>query len=81
MTDCFLTDSIGAHQFQFGPHAYNGRKINPWGGIMICDKCEGANWDGIVLEMHPMLAAHLQKIGVNPVMNAKGWLPIPPRGS
>lgn len=46
---------------------------------MLCDNCERGNWDGIVLEMHPHLHTHLKKIGVVPVMNEKGWLPIPPR--
>jgi hypothetical protein len=46
---------------------------------MFCDACEGANWDGIVLEMHPHLRAHLQKIGVAAALNEKGWLPIPLR--
>ena len=77
MTDCFLSDMIGSHRFQFGPHAYLGRKINTWGGIMICDRCASANHDGIVLELHPKLEAHLKEIGIAPVMNEKGWLPIP----
>lgn len=81
MTECFLVDSIGEHKFQFGPHAYNGRKINPWGGIMICDSCESANHDGIVLELYPKLEAHLKAIGVKPIMNESGWLQIPPRGA
>lgn len=81
MFDCFLSDCIGAHKFQFGPHRYAGRKINPWGGIMICEMCDSSNWDGIVLEFHPKLEAHLKEIGVKPVLNENGWLPIPPRGA
>lgn len=46
---------------------------------MLCSGCERGNWDGIVLEMHPKLQAHLEKIGVRPAMNEKGWLPIPQR--
>jgi hypothetical protein len=46
---------------------------------MICDGCEGANWDGVVLETHPWLAAHLQKLGIPSALNEKGWLLIPSR--
>jgi|WetSurMetagenome_2_1015567.scaffolds.fasta_scaffold524009_1 hypothetical protein len=72
---CFLCRS----DFQFGPHAYRGRPIPAWGGIMVCDGCESANWDGIVPTTYPHLKAHLQQIGVTPVMNENGWLPIPQR--
>jgi hypothetical protein len=79
MYDRFLSDGVGTHRFQFGPHVYLGRPVKSWGGIVICEKCESSNWDGIVLEMHPKLAAHLTEIGVTPSLNEKGWLPIPPR--
>jgi len=77
MTECFLIDGIGKHSFQFGPHAYHGRPVKSWGGIMICDSCESANHDGVVLEHHPNLLAHLVKIGAPMARNEKGWLPIP----
>jgi hypothetical protein len=74
--DCFLCQQ----PFRFGSGRYDGRPVRAW-DIMLCNRCEGSNWDGIVLEGHPRLEAHLKAKGVPVKLNAKGWLGIPPRGS
>ncbi len=73
MISCFLCD----REFQFGPHRYEGRAIAPWGSIPICDACLAGNHDGIVLERHPKLKAHLEERGISITLNKKGWLDIP----
>ena len=74
--DCFLCE----RPFRFGPSAYHGRHVRQW-GIMLCQRCEQSNWDGIVLEGHPRLEARLKAEGITIKVNAKGWLDIPPRSS
>lgn len=70
--ECFLC----RRDFQFGPHRYAGRSIKQW-RIKLCDMCLSSNHDGVVLEQHPRLRAHLKREGVAIVLNAKGWLDIP----
>lgn len=72
MEDCFLC----RRQFQFGPQRYSGRGIGHW-KIALCEMCESSNHDGIVLEQHPRLKAHLEALGVKIILNGKGWLDIP----
>jgi hypothetical protein len=72
--DCFLCD----RPFQFGPHVYDGRFVRQW-EIEICDSCIRGNWDGIVIEGHPRLEAHLKAKGIPITRNARGWVDIPPR--
>lgn len=73
---CILCD----RKFQFGPHRYDGRPIPTW-GVSVCRLCEASNWDGVVPSSHPRVIEHLQAKGVEIKLNAKGWLPIPPRGA
>jgi hypothetical protein len=47
---CFLC----RFPFQFGRHAYDGRRIPQW-DIMVCMPCFQGNWDGIVLLVTPVL--------------------------
>lgn len=72
MVPCFLCQ----RDVQFGPHVYDAKAVPQW-GIYICRSCKAGNWDGIVLEMHPRLKAHLEKHGIPIKLNAKGWLDIP----
>ena len=69
---CFLC----RQQFQFGPHRYAGRGVPKW-GIRICEPCDKANHDGVVVEYHPELVRHLVDRGVEIRLNDRGWLPIP----
>lgn len=70
--DCFLC----RRDFKFGHGSYNGKYIKPW-DIMVCDGCFGGNWDGIVPSTYPHLITHLKNKGIEPRLNAKGWLPWP----
>ncbi len=69
---CFLCGS----SFQFGPHLYDGKWIRDW-RIIVCMRCRSANWDGIVPTTYPQLAAHFKAAGIQPVINAKGWISWP----
>jgi len=69
---CFL---CGNH-FQFGPHAYHGRRIPDW-DIMVCNTCYNANWDGIVPNSYPRLMPYLESLGFNVQLNKKGWIDWP----
>ena len=73
MVECFMCES----DFQFGPGIYDGRGIGAW-GISVCRGCYNTNDDGIVLEIHPKLLAHLKERGVDIKLNRKGWLDWPP---
>lgn len=70
--ECFLC----RRNFQFGPHVYDGKPVKSW-NIMVCNRCLRANWDGIVIEGHPRLAAHLEGLGIKIERNAKGWVNWP----
>lgn len=41
---------------------------------MVCRTCRSMNYDGIVPAAHPKLTDYLAKIGVEPQMNARGWI-------
>ncbi len=70
--DCFLC----RQKFRFGANIYDGRGIGAW-GVSLCRICLSGNHDGIVLESHPRLEAHLKERGVPIRLNARGWLDIP----
>ena len=70
--DCFLC----RQKFRFGANIYDGRGIGAW-GVSFCRICVSGNHDGIVLESHPRLEAHLKERGVPIRLNARGWLDIP----
>ncbi|HAV49724.1 MAG TPA: hypothetical protein DCX75_05945 [Brevundimonas sp.] len=70
--DCFLC----RQPFRFGAHIYDGRGIGDW-GVTFCRTCISGNHDGIVLESHPRLVAHLKERGIEIRLNARGWLDIP----
>ncbi len=72
MVKCFLCD----REFEFGHGRYYGRNVPEW-DITICRMCDAGNHDGIVLECHPKLRAHLEAKGITIELNAKGWLDIP----
>jgi len=72
--DCFLCQ----REFRYGAHRYAGRPIGEW-GILVCELCEKANWDGLVPQSHPRLMKHLAERSIAPKLNDRGWLPIPPR--
>lgn len=72
MYDCFICERA----FQFGPHVYDGKPVQAWGGVMICRRCRDSNWDGIV--PRPELTKKFQEKGIAVEYNAKGWIPIPP---
>jgi hypothetical protein len=76
IVECFLCKQ----GFQFGPHAYNGRRIAAW-DIMVCKSCDDGNWDGVVTESHPDLLQHLETRGIEIRLNEKGWLDLPKRGA
>jgi hypothetical protein len=72
--DCFLCET----PFQYGPGLYDGKYITTW-KILICNRCLGANHDGIVLGYpeSAKLERHLRDMGISVRLNAKGWLDIP----
>ena len=70
---CFLC----SRRVQMGPHRYEGRVVQAWGKMLICDGCRTMNHDGIVPETHPHLVPHLQSLGLTVRPNAKGWIVIP----
>jgi len=62
--------------FIFGPHRYEGRPIKSWNDVMVCNRCEKSNWDGIV--PRDDLLRRLKQAGVeSPAFNDKGFIPIP----
>jgi hypothetical protein len=67
-------DMCGA-QFEFGPHAYDGRHIARY-RLLVCSPCYEGNSDGWNPGMEPKLIAHLKSKGIPiPERNAKGWIP------
>jgi hypothetical protein len=72
-TKCFLC----GWSFQYGHGVYAGKPIPKWGGIMVCDRCRGSTWDGIVPGSFPHLERHLQAKGIPVKLNDKGWIDWP----
>lgn len=71
MVKCFCCGS----EFQFGLHAYLGRKVNGY-EFMACRNCYDGNWDGWVPHLEPKILAHLHALGIDPPpRNSSGWLP------
>ncbi len=64
-------------KFRFGPHAYDGRPAKGWNGLMVCNKCEKWNWDGVVPT--DSFLKRLKDAGVEPALNEKGFVEIPSR--
>lgn len=62
--------------FNFGGGSYRGRYFRQW-KASICEGCCSANHDGIVPTTYPWLVPHLKTIGVEIVLNEKGWIPLP----
>jgi hypothetical protein len=71
---CFLCQRT----YKFGFHKYEGRSV-PHLAMNICQRCERANWDGIV--PNERIMAHFAKHGIVPRLNKKGWIDIPPIGA
>lgn len=69
---CFLC----GNQFQFGPHAYRGRRIPSW-SVMVCNTCYAANHDGIVPNSYPHFMPYLKSLNINVQRNKKGWVDWP----
>jgi hypothetical protein len=44
---------------------------------MVCDRCRGSTWDGIVPGSFPHLERHLQAKGIPVKLNDKGWIDWP----
>lgn len=63
-------------RFQHGPHLYEGRMIRGWGEL-ICDRCIKINHDGIVPASYPHVVPALRGKGINPKLNANGFIMIP----
>ena len=62
--------------YQHGPHRFEGNKLDLYGGIMCCDTCWKANWDGWAPHLEPKLLKQLQSKGLPvPARNSHGWLP------
>lgn len=74
MVPCFLCQ----RSFQMGPHAYLGRYIQVW-RVSMCEDCIDGNHDGIVPEHHPGLLDRMRAEGIEPTINDRGWIVIPPR--
>jgi hypothetical protein len=69
---CFVCKAA----FQFGPHAYRGRRVPAW-NMMVCNDCYDGNWDGIVPAVRPHLIPYLESLGLTVKHNAKGWIDWP----
>jgi hypothetical protein len=69
---CFLCGG----QFQFGPQAYLGTEVKPW-GIMVCNDCRASQRGGIVPALYPHLIEHLKARGVEPEYDDHGWVRWP----
>jgi hypothetical protein len=72
----FLQCDLCRREFQFGPGRYAGRKVVSW-NILVCERCEAANHDGLVPQSHPDLMKRLADRGVEVRLNSRGWLSIP----
>jgi hypothetical protein len=72
LNPCFICEQ----PFQFGPHVYDGRYVRQW-DVMVCNRCESANWGGLIPESHPRLLAHLGRFGIKLELNSKNWIDVP----
>ena len=69
---CFLCGK----QFQFGPRAYLGRRVEAW-DIAICNDCHARTSGGIVPGIYPHLVEHLKARGITPEYDDHGWIRWP----
>jgi hypothetical protein len=69
MYECFLCDN----PFEFGTRAYLGKRARAW-DIMVCNGCLAVNRDGVVAEIYPHLAVHLEVRGIQPEKDAEGCI-------
>jgi hypothetical protein len=71
---CFVCDQT----FGFGdrPGMYDGKPVQGWDRVMICNQCRDSNWDGLVPT--PDRLKKLAEKGIKPKYNQKGWIIIPP---
>lgn len=70
---------ICGQSFAYGPHRYDGRPVKSWKDVMVCKRCEAANWDGLVPRsgwLHRLNEAGVDTENLS--KNDKGWIPIPP---
>jgi hypothetical protein len=74
MVKCLLC----GRPFQFGPHDFAGRHIPQW-DIKVCHGCYSGNWDGVVPGRFPHLVSHLQSMGIEVKLNARGMIEWPDR--
>jgi hypothetical protein len=56
---CFLCRQA----FEFGSHAYEGRRIPAW-DMVVCTSYYESNWGGIVPEVFPHLIPYVTSRGV-----------------
>ena len=72
MEKCFVCEIA----FQRGPHIYKGRMVEGWSEL-VCDGCITINHDGIVPSSYPHLLPALRAKGIQPKLNANGFIVVP----
>lgn len=66
---------ICCSEFQFGPHAYNGKHITRY-QLTVCKTCWDGNWDGWNVEAEKKLIIHLNENNISiPERDENGRLP------
>jgi hypothetical protein len=73
MYRCFICDQM----FEFGkrPGVYDGKPVQGWGRVMVCNRCRDSNRDGLVPT--PERLKKFAEQNIKPEYNAKGWIVIP----
>jgi hypothetical protein len=69
---------VCGERLQFGPSTYPGRPVAQWGRLIICNECAR---DTIVIAAHPELPGRIEAAGGKFILNSKGDIVVPPRGS
>lgn len=66
---------VCGRQYQHGPQRYEGHYLELY-GILCCDSCWVANWDGWAPHYEAVLLGHLRAKNLPaPMRNEKGLLP------
>lgn len=71
METCFVC----RRAFQYGPGRYDGRLITAWDEL-VCDRCMENNHGGIVPETYTHIMPALRAKGIEPRLNANGFIVI-----
>jgi len=75
MTEIRFPCDLCGRKVQCGGGIYN-LVVSKKFGMSFCKNCKGANWDGIVPQMHPTFMQRLVDEGKDTTLNKNGWLDL-----